>query len=538
MIKRLILLLVCLSITLVGAEEENNASKPLSSSDQVLVSSLEEHIGKIDEELKDNTWLTRYSNFITYQKLIEELTSVDKTLKKIKRRRDKKSVEQAEVLAKRQETLEKQLELLSEFKRSPFAQMIKPPELSDAPKITNPLAIISGFSYTKQLKTDRESYKDRLDGLGTLINKLKTKEELVLAILEIIAMPKYIGELGVVRHEIEEFEAAQDISVTTYSVYEKKVDEAIIRTSDDIGEQMKRAFNIGIFIVLVIIMSLLFKFGAKKYITDNERFYMANKIINFINVTLIVLILLFAYIENVTYLVTVVGFASAGIAIAMKDMFMSVLGWMVIVFGGSFHVGDRVKVQKDGLPYVGDIIDISLLRITILEDITLTSYMENRRSGRIIFIPNNYIFTTLISNYTHVTMKTVWDGIDLTITFDSNYKKAMYLIKNITKKYSKGYTDIARKQLNMLRNQYSLKNTNVEPRIYSFLEPHGLTISTWYQTNSYAALTLRSTLSAEIIEAINKEDDITIAFPTQTLHLKNGQPNNVPPIDINKDVLY
>jgi small-conductance mechanosensitive channel len=264
---------------------------------------------------------------------------------------------------------------------------------------------------------------------------------------------------------------------------------------------------------------------------------MANKIINFINITIILIILLFAYIENVSYFVTVLGFASAGIAIAMKDWFMSILGWLVIVFGGSFHVGDRVKVQKDGLPYVGDIIDISLLRMTIYEDVTLTTYMENRRSGRIVFIPNNYIFTTLISNYTHGTLKTVWDGIDFTITFDSNHKKALYIIKEITKKYSKGYTDIARRGLNQLRNQYSLKNTNVEPRIYTFLEPYGIVISTWYMTNSYAALTLRSTISAEIIDAIKKEADIHVAYPTQTINVKQTSMPKLD-IDINKDVLY
>jgi small-conductance mechanosensitive channel len=222
----------------------------------------------------------------------------------------------------------------------------------------------------------------------------------------------------------------------------------------------------------------------------------------------------------------------------MKDWFMSILGWLVIVFGGSFHVGDRVKVQKDGLPWVGDIIDISLLRMTILEDITLTTYMENRRSGRVVFIPNNYIFTTLISNYTHGTLKTVWDGIDFAITFESNHKKALYLIKEITKKYSKGYTDIARRGLNQLRSQYSLKNTNVEPRIYSFLEPHGIVISTWYMTNSYAALTLRSTISAEIIDAIKKEDDIKIAYPTQTINIKHTHVPNEQQLDVNKDVLY
>ncbi len=103
----------------------------------------------------------------------------------------------------------------------------------------------------------------------------------------------------------------------------------------------------------------MLKLVAKKYIKDNERYYTATKIINFINLNIIFLILLFAYIENITYLVTILGFASAGLAIAMKDMFMSMLGWCVIVFGGSFRVGDRVKVFQNDTTYVGDIIDIS-----------------------------------------------------------------------------------------------------------------------------------------------------------------------------------
>lgn len=532
-----IILILLLGFSIIYAETNTTASEEIGQIERAQIEVLAQQVYGIDNQLKDNIWLTRYSNFITYQELLEELDSVDEKLNKLLAKRKKSSKEEIEELTKRQETLERQLELLQEFKRSPFAEMIRPPEVAESPKIGNPLAIISGFSYIKQLRSQKEEFRARLQGLESLIERLDKKAKLLEEVLSLGGNEEFVHELNIVNKELTEFQAARDISATTYTVYEKKADEAIIRVTGEIKDQMKRALNIGIFIVVVIVLSILFKLVAKRYIKDNERFYLANKAINFINFTLIILILLFAYIENVTYLVTVVGFASAGLAIAMKDMFMSLLGWIVITFGGSFHVGDRVKVQKDGLPYVGDIIDISLLRMTILEDITLTTYLENRRSGRIIFIPNNYIFTTLIANYTHITMKTVWDGIDVTITFDSNHKKALYLVKNIIKKYSKGYTDIARKQLNMLRNQYSLKNTNVEPRVFSFLEPHGLTISAWYMTNSYAALALRSTLSAEIVDMINQEDDITIAFPTQTIHMRT-KPKSLPPVDINKDVLF
>ena len=50
--------------------------------------------------------------------------------------------------------------------------------------------------------------------------------------------------------------------------------------------------------------------------------------------------------------------APENLAIAMKDMFMSFLGWCVIVGGGSLHVGDRIRVSYKENTYVGDIIDI------------------------------------------------------------------------------------------------------------------------------------------------------------------------------------
>ena len=118
--------------------------------------------------------------------------------------------------------------------------------------------------------------------------------------------------------------------------------------------QLYKLTKIGLIILFLFGLSIFLKMMSKKYITENDRFYMANKVINFGNFILIMIILLFNYIENVSYLVTVLGFASAGIAIAMKDWFMSMLGWLVIVLGGSIHVGDRVRVDMDGMQYVGD----------------------------------------------------------------------------------------------------------------------------------------------------------------------------------------
>ena len=56
----------------------------------------------------------------------------------------------------------------------------------------------------------------------------------------------------------------------------------------DIGGTLTK---IGMVILVVFFIFFLLKLVVKKYITDNERFYMANKIITFTNVTMIVLII-------------------------------------------------------------------------------------------------------------------------------------------------------------------------------------------------------------------------------------------------------
>ncbi len=480
-------------------------------------------IAAIDERLKRDLWYTRYSNHQTYLEIKKQLAATDKKLSSPKIQLDKHQMQE---LTKTDRALQNQLDLLQDFKAPPFEELTKPKDIQEPPTINSPFDIFNGFTYLKLLKNRKEKYNGDLASFKSMIDTLKRKAYLLQQLVALAPTPEYKGELAELRRELEEIGSSYDIASVTNRIYNKKLEDIALKVTDDIKVQMKRLFNIAIVILVIILLSFLMKYIAKKTISDNERYYMANKIINFSNFTLIILVLLFSFLENVTYVVTVLGFASAGIAIAMKDLFMSILGWLVIVFGGSFHVGDRVKAVKNGVEYVGDIVDISLLKMTLLEDITLTTYMHNRRAGRVIFIPNNYIFTELLANYTHGKIKTVWDGVDVTVTFDSNHKKAAHKIKEIVKKYSKGYTDISRKQLNKLRSQYSLKNINVDPRIYTFVEPNGIRISCWYMTNSYATLTLRSNIFANIIDMINEEPDIAIAYPTQVVNLKRD--TNIP----------
>ena len=542
--KKILALLLFVSVSLF-AENKISAADVNTSLENIKLQALEQKrdeqreykitryvsdLEDIEEKIaKEKVWMKSYASYMTSLDIRSKLDNIKKRIKFLKKKgKTLGEFDELNALISKEKILASQIEKLKEKGTAPFSRLLTPPEIEERPEISNPLEIFTGLSLIKTQNAYLTDYESRKEELSELIVLLRKENAIYKNIEKIDLDKKYLDSSNLKQKQLKRFETALDTMTVTSEVYEKRLEIINININKDIEKQVYRLVNIGIIIFVLFFFFFLLKLIVKKYITDNERFYMANKIITFTNVTFVIIIIFFNYIENVSYLVTILGFASAGIAIAMKDWFMSMLGWLVIVFGGSIHVGDRIRVDMDGIKYVGDVMDISLLRMTLLEDITLTSIMDNRRAGRIIFIPNNYVFTRMISNYTHSTLKTVWDGVKITITYDSNHKKAMHIAKEVTRKYSKGYTDITRKQLNKLRNNYSLKNTNVEPRIFSFIEPNGISIDSWYLTNAYATLTLRSVISLEIVNLYNAEDDITIAYPTQKLHIETNEPRVAP----------
>jgi len=494
---------------------------------------LMEEKDKIDDYLtKDNLWNRVYSNHETYQLLTLSLSDLSEKISDIKKKYPLSEIDKNTLKSYEEgyTTIENKLSLLEDYKNNPFESMVKPPKIEDIPTITNPIDIITALSFEKQVESVNDDYKKRYKTLNDAITKLTRKSEILQ---EMVLKTRgeiynnYVKELRNVENKLIDFKKTREHLRAVVEIFDSNVSQMKFTINKGITDEIKKSIYTGSIILFLLLVFFIIKYLVKKYMSENELYYGTNKVINFIFIALVFIILLFSYLEDVENLVTVLGFASAGIAIALKDWFMSIIGWFVILISGSIHVGDRVKFVKDGFEYVGDIVDISILRITLHEDVTLTSVYKNRRTGRIIFIPNNYIFTDMIANYSHAGLKTVWDGIDFYVTFDSNIVKAQQISKEVTRKYSKGYTDMTRKQLNRLRSKYSMRNTAVEPRIFGFMDTYGVRISAWYLTNAYATLTLRSTISMEILSKLKEADDIFLAYPSQSLYIDKPAPKNI-----------
>ena len=121
-----------------------------------------------------------------------------------------------------------------------------------------------------------------------------------------------------------------------------------------------RKFSIAILGSLLII--ILVKILKKKLFNSvkSKNWYMVSKAITAIGYVLVLLLLGIIFNDRLGGITVTLGFASAGIAFALREVITSVAGWVGILFGGFYNTGDRV--QLGGIK--GDVIDVGVLRTT------------------------------------------------------------------------------------------------------------------------------------------------------------------------------
>src|SRR5580692_900355 len=107
------------------------------------------------------------------------------------------------------------------------------------------------------------------------------------------------------------------------------------------------------------------------------------------------------------------GVAGAGVAVALQDVLASIAGAFTIGFSKLYEAGDRVQIGDTR----GDVIDISLLRTTLME---VGSWVgRDLYNGRIVHIPNSTILKVSVFNYSQG-FRFIWDQIKVVLTITSD----------------------------------------------------------------------------------------------------------------------
>jgi Mechanosensitive ion channel len=148
---------------------------------------------------------------------------------------------------------------------------------------------------------------------------------------------------------------------------------------------------IGVVIALAAILvgGLLWRVAVGRYVSDAYRRRLLLVARNVVVVAAITIVLIFHFASELTVLVTGLGFAAAGIAFALQNVILALVGYFSMVAPNGIRVGDRVSLQGPFGYVQGEVLDIGLVRIRLRE----LDGDPLRSTGRIVVFPNSVVFT-------------------------------------------------------------------------------------------------------------------------------------------------
>jgi small-conductance mechanosensitive channel len=148
--------------------------------------------------------------------------------------------------------------------------------------------------------------------------------------------------------------------------------------------------------------------------------------------------------------------AGAGFVVALQDVVASVGGWFAIGASRLYTVGDRIRIGDTK----GDVIDISILRTTVLEVGNWVS--RDLHNGRLARIPNSLALKGPVFNYTKG-FRFVWDEIKVTLTAQSNHRFARAVLLKIAQEKVADFMEHAQHTWKDIKDDYRIENPDLEP---------------------------------------------------------------------------
>ncbi len=190
----------------------------------------------------------------------------------------------------------------------------------------------------------------------------------------------------------------------------------------------------GVLIVLIIFISAslfisLTKKIIKKYLLNlgrsKENIKLFLIIYEYLLWALIVILTFLIFLKQGSSLITSIGLIGFGLTLALQKPILNFVGWLTIIFGKTYVIGDIISIDEKK----GEVYDIRFMYTSLSE-----LNQEGDSTGKSLFVPNEFVFSKIITNYTKGT-PFVWDEIAFYLTYKSNWKKALNIIEKRVQEY-------------------------------------------------------------------------------------------------------
>lgn len=282
--------------------------------------------------------------------------------------------------------------------------------------------------------------------------------------------------------------------------------------------QSKIVYSFIALIVIIILRRITVKIFLQRKVEVKERYYYTNAI-KYTYSVLLIIILITIWFSEFRSIATFLGLVGAALTIALRDPILNLAGWVFILARQPFKIGDRIQIGEQR----GDVIDIRLFQFTLNE---IGNWVEaDQSTGRIIHIPNGKVFSDSQANYSQG-FSHIWNELNVTITFESDWRLAKKLCTDILNSHSEQLTENARKSLIEVSKKYMILYSKLTPIVYTKVKDSGVCLYMRYLVDPKKRRTSENLIWEDVLDAFNSANEIAFAYPTQRIVLNDNKDPN------------
>ena len=278
-------------------------------------------------------------------------------------------------------------------------------------------------------------------------------------------------------------------------------------------------------VVFVFVLIQLVRRLLREQVTDSTARYKSQKAIEIVGYVVLIFLTVSYFTGNIRDFTLAIGLFSAGVAITLQELILSIAGSLYIFVVKVYKPGDRIEIN--GIK--GDVIDVDSIYTTMMEIGQWVS--SDNYSGRIVKLSNSFVFKGPIYNYSS-DFPFIWDEFNIPIKYGSNIELAKSIVIEIASKILSEYTANSKSQWQEVVNKYYIEDAQVDPTLAITLNDNWIQFNLRYIVDYKKRRLVKHMLNEEIHKVIletNREVELAsttlelIKIPELSVELKNNQ---------------
>jgi small-conductance mechanosensitive channel len=261
-----------------------------------------------------------------------------------------------------------------------------------------------------------------------------------------------------------------------------------------------RVVGIVVALAVILVLSQIWRRITFRYVSDPRRrrqfLVMRRVVIGF----LIGVVLVLGFVSEFSSLATFAGFITAGIAVGLQAVLLSVAAYFFIIGRYGIRVGDRISVAG----VTGDVVDIGLVRLYLLE--LAGTGLDFYPTGRIVVFSNAVLFQTSTPLFKQIPgTEYTWHEVVVMIAPDGNHKVAQEkLVGAVTSVYSR-YKDAIERQHAAIERHVDIQVERPSPEARLQFADAGLELLVRYPVEIRNAPDTDEEMTRKVLELIETD---------------------------------